>query len=266
MLAFFSAPIRHRALIWAMAKRDIATKYKGSLLGVFWSFLNPLLMLAIYTFVFKYIFKAKWGVDESGIEVDFATLLFSGLLLHGWLAEVFSRSVSLIMSNVNLVKKVQFPLEVLPWVMLVASGIQLLIGFVVLLGFIIFNGIAIQWQLLLVPILLLPLGMFLLGASWLVAALGVFIRDIEQFMVSFITVLLFTSTIFFSLDNAPEVIRPLLLFNPLTIPVEALREAAIFGRFDAWGPWLIYTASAAIFMFFGHFVFKRLKPLFSDVL
>ncbi|MCE0558539.1 MULTISPECIES: ABC transporter permease [unclassified Motilimonas] len=266
MLNIVAAPIKHRTLIWAMAKREIATKYKGSILGVFWSFLNPLLMLAIYTFVFKYIFKSKWGVPEGAVEVDFATLLFAGLLLHGWLAEVFSRSVSLIMNNVNLVKKVKFPLEILPWVTLVASGIQLAIGFVVLFTFMLYHNIAMQWQLLLVPLLLLPLAFFLLGASWLTAALGVFIRDIEQFMISFITVLLFTSTIFFSLDNAPALIQPILQFNPLTIPVEALRNAAIFGLFDSWGSWTIYSVVSLLFMIFGYYVFKRLKPLFSDVL
>ncbi|MFO6423845.1 ABC transporter permease [Motilimonas sp. KMU-193] len=266
MHQIITAPITHRRLIWAMAKREIAAKYKGSVLGVFWTFLNPLFMLAIYTFVFKYIFKARWSVPEGSAEVDFATLLFAGLLLHGWLAEVFARSVSLITGNVNLVTKIQFPLEILPWINLVSSGIQLLIGIGVLFIFMLFNQIPLQPQLLLVPILLLPLAIFLLGASWLIAALGVFIRDIEQFMMSFITVLLFTSTIFFSLENAPALIQPILQFNPLTVPVEAFRNAAIFGTFDNWGIWGIYFASSVLFMLLGFAVFKRLKPVFSDIL
>ncbi|MBC7002119.1 ABC transporter permease [Photobacterium sp. BZF1] len=255
----------HKNLIWNMVKRDIAARYKGSVLGILWSFLNPLFMLAIYTFVFKYIFSARW-VTEGDLEVSFSTVLFAGLIIHAWLAEVLSRSALVIGDHVNFVKKIRFPLEILPWVIVISSGIQFLMGFCVLIVFMLVLGMQIQLQILMLPLMLLPFSLFLVGCAWILAALGVFLKDLSQVIGTLVTVLLFTSTVFFSLNTAPEVIRPYLVLNPVTIPVEATRGMVVFGNYDAWMQLGVYSGVSIFVMLIGFFAFNRVKVLFADVL
>lgn len=262
---FFSPLLKHKGLIWTMAKRDLAIRYKGSVMGVLWGFFNPLLMLGIYTFVFQYVFKAKWGVEVDN-PIGYAVILFSGLILHMWFAEVATRSVSLMSSNSNLVKKVVFPLEILPWVVLVASCIQFLASFVVLLVFMFFEGVDISSQLLLFPLAILPFSLMLIGAAYFLAALGLFIKDLEQFIQSFVTILLFTSTIFFSLKNVPGIIQPFIKINPLTIPVEAFRDFVLFDGLSSFNDLLIFTGLSFVFACFSFYCFRKLSPLFPDVL
>ena len=261
----FSCLLKHKGLVWSMAKRDIAARYKGSVMGILWSFLNPLLMLCIYTFVFKYVFKSKWGMDPNE-QTDFATILFAGLILHVWLAEVLSRSVGLMSAHTNFVKKMRFPLEILPWVVVISSGVQFLMGLVVLIAFMLVNGISFQWHILLMPTVLIPFSLLLIGLSWVLAALGVFLKDLEQFIQSLVTILLFTSTIFFSLDNAPDMLKPVLKLNPLTIPVESFRSNVIFGSFAEWSALLGFSVFSFCLSVCGYYLFKKLCPVFSDVL
>ncbi len=262
---FFSPLFKHKGLIWTMAKRDLAIRYKGSVMGVLWSFFNPLLMLGIYTFVFQYIFKAKWGVEVDN-PVGYAVILFSGLILHMWFAEVATRSVSLISSNANFVKKVVFPLEVLPWVVLIASCIQFLTALVVLLGFMLFEGAEIGSHILLFPLAIFPFSIMLIGCAYFFAALGLFIKDLEQFIQSFVTILLFTSTIFFSIRNVPEIIQPFIKMNPLTIPVEAFRDFVLFNGLSSLGDLFLFTCLSLVFACFSFYMFRKLSPLFPDVL
>ncbi|MEJ6079953.1 ABC transporter permease [Vibrio sp. 1-Bac 57] len=248
-----------------MAKRDLALRYKGSVMGMLWSFVNPLLMLGIYTFVFQHVFKAKWGVEVAN-PIGYAVILFSGLVLHMWFAEVLTRAVSLISSNANFVKKVVFPLEVLPWVVLIASCIQFLAALIVLFAFMLFEGAEIGPQILLFPLAIFPFSIMLIGCAYFFAALGLFIKDLEQFIQSFVTILLFTSTIFFSLQNVPEIIRPFIKINPLTIPVEAFRDFVLFDGLSAVSDLFVFTFLSFVFACFSYYMFKKLRPLFPDVL
>lgn len=261
---YISPFIQYFTLIWTMVKRDTSTRYKGSILGVLWSFINPLFMLAIYTFVFQYVFKAKWG-EEREVTVGFSMVLFSGLIVHLWLSEVLNRSVSLIRNNVNLVKKVLFPLEVLSWNILLSSFFQFLAGLFILMIFVLVSGQQLGDNFYLIVLALIPFVIFLLGASYFLSAISVFVKDLEQIIQMVITVLLFTSTIFFPLNAVPSLIRPLVLINPLTVPVEMFRNAFFSLEPVNEVTYYVYFLFCLIFSLFSYRLFMKLKSSFADV-
>ena len=256
----------HRQLIKQMAWREVVGRYKGSLIGLFWSFINPVLMLAVYTFVFSVVFKAKWGVGGEESNTSFALILFVGLIVHGLLAEVLNRSPNLILSNVNYVKKVVFPLEILSVINLAAAFFHSLISLVVLLiASVAINGY-LPWTIVLIPVVLLPLATLVMGLSWMLASLGVFIRDIGQTIGIITTVMLFMSPIFFPLSAMPEKYHPYILANPLTFIIEQSREVLIFGRLPNWSGLGIYMLIASAVAWFGYMWFQKTRKGFADVL
>ncbi len=265
VLTPFTCLWANRVLAQNLVKRDISGRYKGSFLGVFWSFVNPLFLLALYTFVFKFVFKAKWP-DVGDTTADFSIMLFAGLIVHSMAAEVLGRSCSLIMENPNFVKKVIFPLEILPWTTVISAVFHTSIGFLVLLCFLLFSGGSLSLTVLLVPFVLLPYALFLLGCSWFLAGLGVYLRDVQQLMGSFITLLLFTSTAFFSFEHAPEVIRPFLYLNPLSQIIEGMRDVVIYGRLPDLVAMAVYYLFSLIFMCFGFIWFQKTRKGFADVM
>ena len=256
---------RHKSLVKSLVQREVVGRYRGSMLGFLWSFLNPLFMLALYTFFFQHIMKAKWGAgDES--TAGFATMLFAGLVVHGLAAEVLARSTGLITNNVNYVKKVVFPLEILPWTTLISAVFHGVISLLVLVGFSLFSGNDLHWTIILVPLVLLPFCVFLLGCAWFICSLGVYFRDIEQMMGSLLTLLLFTSSAFFSVENAPEILRPFLMLNPLTIIIDAVRDVVIIGRAPNWFLLGCYSSVSLVIFYLGFFWFEKTKKGFADVL
>lgn len=256
---------QNKFVVMSMAKREVVGRYRGSVLGLLWSFVNPLLMLALYTFFFRYVFKAKWP-DVGGSTADFAIMLFAGLIVHGMAAEIMSRSAGVIVSNVNLVKKVLFPVEVLPWVTVVSTLFHTTISFFVLLCFLLVSGGEIHWSVVLLPLVLLPMVLLFLGVAWVLSALGVYIRDIEQVMGSIVTLLLFTSTVFFSIENAPEAVRPILLLNPITEIINNVRKVVVYGVQPDWFNLFLYTLVAVIVLHFGYYFFNKTRKGFADVL
>ena len=202
-LAVFTTFSQHRDLIWQMTKRDVIGRYRGSIMGLLWSFFNPVLMLAVYTFLFSVVFKARWG-DPTESKVDFAIVLFVGLIVHGLFAECVNRAPSIILSNVNYVKKVVFPLEVLPWITLGSALFQAMVSVLVLLVFVVFTQLQMSWTALLFPLVLLPLVFLIMGLSWFLASMGVFIRDVGQMTGMITTVMLFLSPILYPISSLPE--------------------------------------------------------------
>lgn len=248
-----------------MVRREVIGRYHGSLLGLGWSFLNPLLMLALYTFVFSVVFKARWGVEGDQSKIVFAIVLYVGLICHSLLSEVLLRAPTLVQSNVNFVKKVVFPLEIL---VPVAMGSAIFHGFVsllvLLLMFLLVYGF-LYWTVLLVPIVLAPLVLVTLGLSWIVASMGVYYRDIGQAMGIVSTVLLFFSPVFFPLSMLPEAFRPWLYLNPLTIMIEQARKVLIMGQTPDWGTWMAYTVVASLVAWLGYWWFQKTRKGFADV-
>jgi len=261
----FASLWRHRELIKATAKREVLGRYQGSFLGLLWSFFNPLFMLMIFTFVFSVIFQARWG-GGSGSKIEFALLLFSGMLVFNLFAECINRAPGLILSNANYVKKVVFPLEILAFVGLLSALFHTVISFMVwLIVYLIFFGIP-HSTVLLLPLVLLPFCLFLVGLSWVLASLGVFMRDISQIIGVLTTALMFMSPIFYPATAFPEAYRFILYLNPLTTVVEQAREVLFWGRTPDFlvlgGYWLVTLAIAWL----GFAWFQKTRQGFADVL
>lgn len=255
----------HRDLLWELTKRDFVGRYKGSMLGVLWTLLNPLLMLATYTFVFSVAFEAKWGAGEES-KVEFAIVLFSGMIIHGFFAECLNRSPGLIMCHPNYVKKVVFPLEILPWMALLSALMHLLVSFCVLLVFSLFAGVTVQAGTFLTPIILIPLILIMLGLSWLLAALGVYLRDLSQAIGMATTAALFLAPVFYPIEVLPEAYQAFLKWNPITLPIMQLRDLMLWGRPIDWAPWTISLAIGILVCQFGFWWFQESRRGFADVL
>jgi lipopolysaccharide transport system permease protein len=257
---------RNRELILQMTKREVVGRYKGSTMGLAWSFFNPVLMLTIYTFVFSVIFKSRWGVGGEESKTQFAVVLFVGMIVHGLFAEVLNRAPGLILSNVNYVKKVVFPLEILPVITMGVALFHSLIGLgVLLIAFVLFNGY-LYWTAVLVPLVLLPLIIFTLGLAWMLASLGVFLRDVGQTIGIITTVMMFLAPVFYPVTALPEEMRPWIMANPLTFIIEQAREVLIWGRMPDWIGLGCYTAVAVAITWTGYAWFQKTRKGFADVL
>jgi lipopolysaccharide transport system permease protein len=258
---------RNRQLIVQMTRREVAGRYKGSALGLAWSFFNPVFMLVVYTFVFSEIFKSRWGGvggDES--KTQFAVILFVGMIVMGLFTEVLNRAPSLIISNVNYVKKVVFPIEILPVIAMGAALFHSLISFGVLLtAFALFNGY-LHWTLIFTPLVLLPLVILTLGLGWMLASLGVFLRDVGQTIAIITTVLMFLTPVFYPITAVPERFRPFIMANPLTFIIEQAREVLIWGHMPNWMGLGIYTLIATVFAWAGYAWFQKTRKGFADVI
>jgi len=262
----FSALNKHRTLVRQLFIREVAARYRGSVMGVLWSLVTPILMLGIYTFVFSYVFKARWAVQTSdGTILNFALMLFSGLLIHGMIADILVRSPRLILDNVNFVKKVVFPLEILSWIVLLSTLFNFIIGFMLLLGFVYWELQHIPVTILWLPVILLPFLFMLMGISWLLASLGVYIRDIQQISGTLATFLLFLSPVFYSVTILPESLRMLIYLNPVSFVVEAFRNIIIFGLTPDLKGLLAYSMVSLAVAFFGFIVFQKMRRGFADV-
>lgn len=256
----------NRQLILQMTKREVIGRYKGSALGLTWSLLNPMLMLAVYTFVFSGIFKARWGVGGDESKTQFAVVLFVGMIVQGLFAEVLSRAPSLILSNVNYVKKVVFPIEILPVIAMGAALFHSLISLgVLLIAFTLFNGY-LNWTAVFTPLVLLPLVILTLGLAWILASLGVFLRDVGQTIGIIVTVLTFLAPVFYPVTAVPERLRPWIMANPLTFIIEQARDILVWGRLPGWFGLGIYTLTATALAWVGYVWFQKTRKGFADVL
>ena len=257
---------RNRQLIVQMTKREVVGRYKGSVMGLAWSFFNPVFMLAVYTFVFSVVFKARWEVGGEESKTQFAVVLFVGMIVHGLFAEVLNRAPSLILSNVNYVKKVVFPLEILPVIAMGAALFHSIISLGVLLAaFALFNGY-LHWTAVLAPLVVLPLVILTLGLAWMLASLGVFLRDVGQTIGIITTVMMFLAPVFYPITALPEEMRPWIMANPLTFIIEQAREVLIWGRLPNWTGLGIYTLGATAVAWAGYAWFQKTRKGFADVL
>lgn len=263
--AMLGSAWRNRALISTMTRREVVGRYRGSFLGMFWSLFNPVLMLVIYTFVFSVVFKARWSAGSDS-KTEFALMLFAGLMVFNLFAECINRAPALIVGNVNYVKKVVFPLEILPWVALGSALFHFLVSLVVwLVACIILFG-QLQATALLLPLIMLPLLLFLLGVVWFLASLGVYLRDVSQVVGVLTSMLMFLSPIFYPLTALPEQYRAVLEANPLTPAVEGARAVLFLGQQPDWLAWAGYCLAATLICWAGFAWFQKTRRGFADVL
>lgn len=256
----------NRQLIVKLIRHEVAGRYRGSVLGLGWSFVMPILMLAVYTFVFSFVFKARWGQGGSDSKSGFAIVLFVGLIIHGLFAEVLNRAPGLIVANVNYVKKVVFPLEIIPASTLGAAIFHSAISICVLiLAFLLLNGF-LFWTVIFVPVVIAPFLIITLGLAWFLASLGVYVRDTGQAIGLLTTVLMFLSPVFYPMSALPEQGQLLLLLNPLTFIIEQCRAVLVFGQLPNSSGLAIYSAVSLLVGWGGFWCFQNTRKGFADVL
>ena len=264
-LELLSSFLRNKDLIFSLSKREIIGRYRGSALGIFWSLFTPLFMLSVYTFVFSVVFKARWG-EAGGSQAEFALILFADLLIFNFFSECVARAPSLVVSNVNYVKKVIFPLEILPFVSVLSALYHLAVSFLVwLAAYILFMGMP-HLTVFLFPIVLLPLVLLVLGVSWFLSSLTVYLRDISQVIGVVITVLMFLSPIFYPVTALPEKYRDVLYANPLTSIIEMARDVLFWGKLPSLPMVFLSLLLTSVLAYIGFAWFQKVRKGFADVL
>lgn len=261
----FSALCRHASLTFELSKRDVLGRYRGASFGLMWSLISPFLLMSVYAFAFGFVMKAKWPQVASGKHA-FAIILFIGLIVHGFFAECLVRSPSLVTGNPTFVKRIIFPLEILPWPMVFSAlfhaGMNLIV-FVVLR--LILEG-TFSWTIVFIPIVFLPLTLITLGVSWIFAALGVYLRDISQVTGVLTTAMLFISSAMIPVQTLPEKYRIFFELNPLTFLIDQARAVALWGNLPNFVGLALYSLGGVLLMYLGHGWFVATKRGFADVL
>lgn len=254
---------RHRSLVIELTKREFSGKYRGSFGGLIWSFAQPLFLLTVYTIAFGVILKARWGF--SGSTADYAFMLFAGLIVFNAFSEVLSKSTTLITANPNFVKKMVFPLELLPVITVTTALMHALIGIGVwLAGYVLLVG-APKPTVLVFPLVLICFVPVLLGVGWLLSSVGVVVKDIGQLTGMLNHALLFLTPIFYSIEAAPPLLQNLLILNPLTFVVEQFRLVLFYGQMPALKSLAVYFVLASLFAWISLVLFRRLRPIFADM-
>ncbi|WP_417392890.1 ABC transporter permease [Gimesia sp.] len=257
--------IINRRLIYQMAKREVIGRYKGSVLGLAWSFFNPIIMLVVYTFVFSVVFKARWQTGSDS-KTEFALALFIGMIVHGLMAECVNRAPGLITGNINYVKKVIFPLDILPWIAMGATLFHSMISLAAWGLFFMVVNHSIHWTAIFLPVLFLPLILFTMGLTWFLASLGVYLRDVGQMTGVFTMVAMFMAPVFYPISNLPEKYHPIIYANPLTFIIEQSRAILMWGQIPHWGGVGISLLLSSIVAWLGYAWFQKTRRGFADVL
>jgi lipopolysaccharide transport system permease protein len=256
----------YRELIGQFTKRQILQKYRGSYLGIFWSLATPLAILLVYTFVFSVIFKARWDAAITDSHAEFALTLFAGLIAFNIFSESTLAASNLIVSQPNYVKKVIFPLEILPVSTVGAAIINSLFSVIILLSGTLSILGTIPWTFVFLPLMYLPLIFICLGLSWFFASLGVFIRDIGHLLGVVVQMLFFLTPIFYPISAIPERFRFYIYLNPLTFIVNHFRRVALFSQMPDWGEFILVTCGTLVVCILGYVWFMKSKKTFADVL
>lgn len=266
LLAYFGTPWRYRSILRQFVRREVLARYRGSMLGVAWAFLTPMLTLAVYTFVFVGVFRASWPGAESGGGIAFALRLFAGLMVFNLFAEMLGRAPLLVLEQPNLVKKVVFPLELLPFISMGSALFHFVFSAgVLLVGVLVFDFGTASTMTWLLPLMVLPLLPLLLGLTWCLAALGVYVRDIAPMVGLGVSFLLFLSPVFYSVQTLPARWQFWMKLNPLTPVIENVRKVVFLGSGPNWLDWGISLGFGVGIALLGAWVFANLRDGFADV-
>jgi lipopolysaccharide transport system permease protein len=255
----------NRSLVRALVSREIVGRYRGSMMGMLWSIFNPIFMLLVYTFIFSVVFKARWQTNSDS-RMEFAFVLFAGLIVFNVFSECVNRAPTLVLSNANYVKKVVFPLEILPWVTLGSALFHGMVSVGVwLIGYVLFFGLPPATAVLF-PLILAPLILLVMGFSWALASLGVYLRDVSQVVGIFTMALMFLAPVFYPTTALPAEFRSLLYWNPLTQPIEEMRAVLFWGKLPDFARWAVQFVACALIAWLGFAWFQKTRKGFADVL
>ena len=265
LVEILSTLYKHRELLREMAKREITDRYIGQFFGAIWAIVHPLLMMLLFIFIFAYVFKTKIGGTYE-MPLDYTTYILSGLI--PWMAcqEVLSKSCTVITANANLVKQVVFPLEVLPAKSVVVAYLSQLIATLLLLAYIIFIGGGVAATNLLLPVLLFFQFFALLGFSYFLAVVGVYLRDTKDFIQLFTTVGVYLMPVLYLPEMVPKIFRPLLYLNPFSYLVWCYQDALYFGRIEHPVAWVVVSFGSFFVFVLGYRTFRKFKVFFGNVL
>jgi lipopolysaccharide transport system permease protein len=259
-----NSTLESKELIIALTKREVIGRYKGSFIGMLWPFITPLFMLGIYTFFFGRIFNARWNMQAS-TDGEFALLLFIGLIIFNLYAESINRASLLIISNVNYVKKVIFPLEILAIVSVLSGLFHAIVSLVVwVIVYTIIFGVPSLYICYFV-LIIIPFVLILIGLSWILSAIGTYIKDIIQVVGVITSALMFLSPVFFPLESLPESFRKFVMLNPLSMPIEQLRLVMFYGKEPNWVGLMQYSLVSVFIFYLGFYFFQKVRRGFADV-
>jgi len=253
-------------LIFQMVKREVIGRYRGSIMGLFWSFLSPVMLLAVYTLVFSGIFKTSWSTNSGESTTQFAMILFIGMIIHSLFSETLTNAPLIILRNINYVKKMIFPLEILPVVTVGSSLFHAIVSiFVLLIALFVVKG-SLPWTVIFLPLIILPFVLLTLGLAWILSSLGVFLRDIVQPIGLSMTILLFASPVFYPVTAFPESMRPWLILNPLTFIIDQSRNVVIYGAIPNLFGLLLYSFVSICIFWIGYIWFQKTRRGFPGAL
>ncbi len=265
LLSPFSAFLNHWSLTIGLAKRDVLGRYRGASFGLLWSLISPFLMLCVYTFAFGTVMGGRWPQMETQ-EASFSIILFAALIVHGLFAECLNQAPGLILANPNFVKRVIFPLDILPWPMLLSALFHTLMNVLVFIVLRLAMDGQFSWTIVLLPLVLLPLVVLILGMSWFLASIGVYLRDITQITGVLATALLFLSSALMPVSSVPESYRWIFKLNPLTLIIDQARNVMLWGRMPDWESLALYLVVAIGVMYAGRAWFMATRRGFADVI
>lgn len=255
----------NRSLIIELAKRDVLGRYRGASFGLLWSLISPFLLLCVYTFAFGTVMGGRWPQIQAG-HTHFAIILFAGLIVHGIFAECLNRSPTLIVNNSSFVKRVIFPLQILPWPMLLSALFHAAMNVVVFVVLRLAMDGQFSWTIVLLPLVLLPLVVLVMGVSWFLAAAGVYFRDIGQVTGVLSMALLFLSSAMMPIESVPESYRWIFILNPLTFIIDQARNVMLWNHFPDWQGLAMYLLTAILVAYGGRAWFAATRRGFADVL
>ena len=260
----FNSLAGNLGLIVQLTRREIAARYRGSVLGVAWSFVTPMLMLAIYTFVFSVVFQTRWATPMNS-RFEFALVLFAGLIVFSLFSECVARAPTLMAENPSYIKRIVFPLEALAWVAMLTSLFNAVVSFgILLVAYVLIAGLP-PLTVLWLPIVLMPLILMTMGLIWFLSSTGLYIRDIRQFVAIILPVLMFASPLFYPVSALPEWVRGYMQLNPLAVAMEQVRDVLLFAKAPSLGVLALSLVLSLVVAWAGVVWFRVTKRGFADV-
>jgi lipopolysaccharide transport system permease protein len=257
--------IRHRQLTWEMTRREISDRYAGQVLGTLWSLVHPLLLMGIYVFIFSVVFKMRIGGTRD-LPLDYTTYVLAGLIPWMSFQESMSKGTMVIIANGNLVKQVVFPIEILPVTGVIAAFLSQIVSTTVLTIYVLFRHGALPWTFALLPVLFVFQILAMIGVSFLLASVGVYFRDLKDFVQVFCVMGMYLIPAFYLPTMVPAVFRPILYLNPFSYVIWCYQDVCYFGRFEHPWAWAVLVSLSLGVFYVGYRVFRKLKVAFGNIL